>query len=469
MLALKPLQLALIGLVEDAASNQLAIHRFPGLRRLWAAWHVTQPGGPLTANNLMARLARALLDPGHIDTEGFVTKGRDLFSQAAGRIEDPALSRDIGGLLGNDLGQMRVQFNPKTYVVEPVYRDDNMHLWDLPDIPDDAMSLTVDSARGGEAGGGQSQDDAAGPRARDGGVDHDGKILATYPEWDATARLERPDWTTLRDTRPVLRPPQGDHGDQHLLRAQLARLVRSAAVGQRVRQAAVEDGDDLDLDLAIRSAIARRGRLPPDPRVYRARRPIGRDLSTLIILDISQSTAAIAAADLSVLDAQRVAVIALAEALEARGDRYALRAFASCGRDDVRLTRLKDFEEPLGSVVQERLAGLRSGLSTRIGAALRHAGAELAPLRTARKMVLVLTDGEPSDIDVADPRELVEDARRAVMALRLRGVDAFGVVIDPRNAGSAAAIFGRHNTMPVQRLEELPARLAGIYFRLAQR
>ena len=133
------------------------------------------------------------------------------------------------------------------------------------------------------------------------------------------------------------------------------------------------------------------------------------------------------------------------------------------------MTRLKDFDEPLGPIVFERLAGLSSGLSTRLGAALRHAGAELAPLRTTRKVVLVLTDGEPSDIDVTDPLELVEDARRAVLGLRLRGVDVFGVVMDPENAGSGTAIFGRHNTAPVRRIGDLPARLAGIYFRLAQR
>ena len=100
---------------------------------------------------------------------------------------------------------------------------------------------------------------------------------------------------------------------------------------------------------------------------------------------------------------------------------------------------------------------------------MRHAGAELMPLRTTRKLVLVLTDGEPSDIDVPDPAELTEDARRAVAGLRLRGIDVFGIVIDPAGVGHGAAIFGRHNIMPVRRLEELPARLAGIYFRLAQR
>jgi len=245
--------------------------------------------------------------------------------------------------------------------------------------------------------------------------------------------------------------------------------VRSSVVGQSVRQSRQEHGERLDLDAAVDAAVAQRAGVQPDPRVYRDRRPRGRDLATLIILDVSQSTAAIGAGGQSVLAAERLAVAALAAALTARGDQYAMRAFASAGRDDVRLTRLKDFDEPLTPAVTARLAGLSPGLSTRLGAALRHAGAELAPLRTSRKLVLVLTDGEPSDIDVAHPQELVEDARRAVLGLRLRGVDVFGIVMDPDDAGSGSAIFGRHNTMAVRRLEELPAKLAGVYFRLAQR
>ena len=472
VLSLKPLQLVLVGLIEDARVETLAIRRLPGLRRLWAGFHVARPDGVRTAANLMVRLSRGLLDPDYADTDGFVAKGRALFAAAADRLEQPAISRDIGGLLGNDLGQMRLPFNARTYVIEPAYRDDNMHLWLLPETPDDTLSMTIDTARGTdstESGQQQPGEGNRAPRARDAGMDERGSVLAQYPEWDAAARVERPDWTTLRDTLPALRPPPPEWAAEATMRAQVARLVRSAVVGQPVRQRLQEDGEQLDLDAVIRNAIAQRGGMRPDGRVYRDRRPRGRDLATLIILDVSQSTAAVGAEGRSVLATEKLAVAALASALQVRGDCFALRAFASAGRGDVRLTRLKDFDEKLTETVHARLAGLMPGLSTRLGAALRHVGAELMPLRTTRKLVLVLTDGEPSDIDVPHPDELTEDARRAVAGLRLRGIDVFGIVIDPAGVGQGAAIFGRHNIMPVRRLEELPARLAGIYFRLAQR
>src|SRR5581483_9589157 len=85
------------------------------------------------APTLLARLSHALFDPDYLDDDSFVSKGRAMFAAAKPRLADPAISREIGMLLGNDLGQMRVQFNAKTYVVEPVYRDDGLGLWDFGD------------------------------------------------------------------------------------------------------------------------------------------------------------------------------------------------------------------------------------------------------------------------------------------------------------------------------------------------
>src|SRR5262249_28502145 len=151
----------------------------------------------------------------------------------------------------------------------------------------------------------------------------------------------------------------------------------------------------------------------------------------------------VASTGTSVLDVERLAVAALGAALSPRAETFALLAFASAGRDDVRVTRVKDFAEPYDASARARLAGLTPGLSTRLGAALRHGGAELARVRTHRKLILVLTDGEPSDIDVADPRDLAEDARRATLTLKARGIDVFGITLDPSGVGSGALVFGR--------------------------
>jgi nitric oxide reductase activation protein len=117
-----------------------------------------------------------------------------------------------------------------------------------------------------------------------------------------------------------------------------------------------------------------------------------------------------------------------------------------------------------------RLAGLKPGLSTRLGAALRHATHVVGQTTSGRKLVIVLTDGEPSDVDVADPLDLVEDARRAAVGLHAAGIDTYGVVLGRTGIQAASRIFGRGKTMMVHRVEDdLPNRLSELYFRLARR
>jgi nitric oxide reductase activation protein len=224
------------------------------------------------------------------------------------------------------------------------------------------------------------------------------------------------------------------------------------------------DGMELDIDSVLDAEIARAAGDIQDDRLYRSSALRERDLATAVLVDVSESTRTGA-----VLDTERLAVALLGEAMARLGDPFALMAFASDGRERVRLTRVKDFSEPFAAGARARLAGLVPGLSTRLGAALRHAGAELAPVRNLRKLVLVLTDGEPSDIDVPDPLDLVEDSRRAVLGLRAKGIDAFAVVLGSGGAETAARMFGRSGYVALRRLEDLPARLSDLYFRLSRR
>jgi nitric oxide reductase NorD protein len=480
---LKPLQVALVTLIEDARIESLAMRQLPGLRKLWSPYHVATPGGVATAPTLLARLARALFDPSYDDDDSFVAKGRLMFEGRASRLDDPAISREVGMLLGNDLGQMRIQFNRKTYVVEPVYRDDGLGLWDFgEDAPasPETLDLAIDAARIEQREKPDQpsldtdvqRDEGTVGRARAVPPDQRGLLIAKYPEWDRAHGVERPEWTTVREV--AARP-----GDPRIieeavdaaegLRNRIDRLVRGVRVGRAIRLKRQLDGHDLDVDAMLDAGIALRMQHEPDPRIFRATRSTHRDLAVLLLLDISESTRDRLTCGASILDVERLAVAILAEAMAALGDPFGLLAFASNGRDDVEMTTVKAFDEVYDRACIGRLAALSSGLSTRLGTAIRHAGETISRINSFRKLVIVMTDGEPSDIDVADPLDLVEDARRAALGLRTRGIDGFGVVLGSGATNSAARVFGRGNTMLVPRVEDLPARLAELYFRLARR
>ena len=475
---LKPVQIALVSLIEDARVEQLAIARFPGLRRFWLPFHLAEASGVLTAPALMARLARALLDPTFFDPHDWVNKGRDLFFVERARWTDPAISRSIGGLLGNDFGQMRVQFNPRTYVVEPAYRDDNQGLWDFPTTAgamgetlyesvrfEQSKSLEADRER---EGGGNGTANFARLVPEDAEV---GIPVARYPEWDYMINRERGDWTTVVEYNPT--DGRAEQIEEILERYpetayRIAALIRAAKVSRPVRMRRQREGDRLDIEATITAAIDLRAGLTPSPNIYARLERRWRDLSVLLLIDASQSTNDIVkSADRSVLELERDASSLIAHAMDGMGDPFAIHAFCSDTREDVHYYRVKDFDTVWGTIAKRRLAGVTGRFSTRMGAALRHAGRCLVSRQSYRKLLLLISDGEPSDVDIADRRYLVEDARRAVLSLRHQGIDVFCVGLDAGGDSYLSRIFGRSNVIQLDRIERLPEKLPLLYFRLA--
>ena len=485
--SLKPVQVTLISLIEDARVEHLAMREFPGLRQLWLPFHVAQPSGALTAPSLLARLSRALIDPEFEDVDGWIRKGRQLFFAREDQWEDPGISREIGGLLGNDLGQMRVQFNPQTFVVEPPYRDDNMGLWDFEDqesAENEEAELLFESVRIEQ----QEEDDESPPdREREEhepcedeevnratvstqAYEEEGIPVARYPEYDYLTGRERSEWATIVEYPPAPGPAGRIDRileEQHELVARITSLIRSARVSRPQRVRHQLEGENLDVDACIQAVISRRLGETPDPRIYATHRRWHRDLSVLVLLDISESTKDRVRGSLaSVLDMERQATALLAHAMAELGDPFAIACFCSNRRDDVHYYRIKDFGTPYDAVARSYLAGLEGGLSTRIGTAIRHAGADLRQQLTHRRLLLIVTDGEPSDIDVSDRKYLVEDARKAVNSLAADGIDTFCVGLDSGGDSYLTRIFGRRNVVQIDRLERLPERLPMLYLRL---
>jgi nitric oxide reductase NorD protein len=480
---LRPLQLTLVGVIEDARVERLAIARYPGLRRWWLPFHRTGPESAGTATALIARLARALLDPGYVDRDGWVTKGRTLFEDAFRRTEgaDATLSRHLGNLLGNDLGQMRIQFNAKTYAPEAVYRDDNSLLWDLPPTPIAPVSGDVAPERSvapqESEGAGEVPPDQATPPQRTADTPGDTPTTAAahdeelptrvvsvhrYPEWDYVIRRYRGNWCSVEslhlDAAALDLPVPDDHASSvRRIRAML-NSTRERTVSGRTREF---EGDLLDLDACIAGRIdAMRGERDRF-KGFVAPRLQARGVPLAVLLDLSASNAFDGRID-TVLDVARI----LGQALSA-GDRpYAMYGFHSDGRHRVRFHLFKDFDEVWSASTAACLARIRPGLSTRFGAALRHAGARLsheaARMGLFKASLLTVSDGMPFDIDVFDPRYLREDTRRALNELAVRGIECGCLALDPRTLEDAKALFGRRRVAPLNDLRGLPSALAAL-------
>ncbi|RUU67523.1 VWA domain-containing protein, partial [Mesorhizobium sp. M2C.T.Ca.TU.009.01.2.1] len=475
-----PAQIALVSLIEDARVEQLAIRELPGLARLFLPFHTVQPSSAVTAPALFARLARALADPSYEDPNPWIAKAREAFLR-----EDPhdqQLSRRIGNLLGNDLGQMRIQFDPRNYVVQPPYRDDNLGLWDFGDDDSQAADAeqVLSSARIRQEENDERPDRVEQESRPDGEAGRvqmeplrmEGVLAARYAEYDYVTGREQPDWVSVKEYPANAAPAEqvarlrDERGD---LAGRVTALIRSARVSRAERLRRQSEGEFLDIDACIDAAIARRIGETPSPRIHGRYERRSRDLSVLLLLDVSQSTNdRVANGRRTVLDIERQAAALLSQAMSGLDDPFAIAAFCSDRREDVRYTRIKDFSQPYDSLVEARLAGLQGSFSTRLGAAIRHAGADLATQRSYRRLLLVVSDGEPSDIDVEDRRYLVEDARKAVQGLSRLGVNTFCVGLDSNAESYLGRIFGQKNAFSIATIDRLTDLLPKLYLALGR-
>ncbi|MCR6502905.1 VWA domain-containing protein [Shinella sp. CPCC 101442] len=476
---LKPLQIALVSLIEDARVERLAAQQMPGLASLWRRFHVARPEGPPVAIALMARLSRALADPDYIDPHGWVEKGRTLFAEAVSEeIGEQQFSRRIGGLLGNDIGQMRLQFDAKTYVVQPAYRDDNMGIWDFG--PDDSQApVEIEAMLEGARIEQQAGDDGRREQGEDGETatgrltearDDGDRVVARYPEYDHVTGRYRPEWCHVREMPgqtgsaamvTTLSEVRSDLVDR------LAALIKASRISRQQRVRGRTEGEFLDMDASIAAMIARRAGEVPDTRVYGRYERRSRDMSVLVLIDSSRSTTErVRGSQSSVLDMERLSTALLARAMTNAGDPFAIAAFCSNGREDVRYQRIKDFNHAFDRLALARLAGITGEYSTRLGTVIRHAGNDLRRQRSHRRLLLIVTDGEPSDVDVDDRRYLVEDARMAVHELGRSGIDTFCVALDSEADSYAQRIFGSRGVALIDSIDRLDKFLPAVYLRL---
>jgi hypothetical protein len=492
--SLNPLQMAVISVIEDARVETLSIRAFPGLKNVWARLHTVQADQANSAGDYLNRLARALLDSDFEDKDPWIAQGRALFAQAAERMTDNTISWEIGVALAHGLLEKRIGFNPRTDLLSAPYRDDNRYFWEFEEFDfnksQSAGFETVKQIRRHVSVtefANEIDCETAGDDAQeiwimseeffpyeDNGVSYnesEGKEPMSepyhYAEWDYQIQLERPAWATVLEKRSKageLQVIDQISADNKQIASRLKFLLDAMQPQgvQRIRK--LEDGDEIDINAAISSMIDFRMGIQPDPRIMmRSVRKV-RDISVLVLLDLSESTnEKVLGHDQSVLDLTRQATVLLSDAINKIGDPFAIHGFCSDGRHDVEYYRFKDFEQPYNELPKSRLAGMTGQLSTRMGAAIRHATHYLNNQRTSKKLLMVITDGEPADVDVRDPQYLRYDAKKSVEDAARNGIATFCMTLDPRADQYVSRIFGAKNYMIVDQIARLPEKLSLLY------
>jgi nitric oxide reductase activation protein len=257
--------------------------------------------------------------------------------------------------------------------------------------------------------------------------------------------------------------------DKHAaLAKRLKKMLDLLKPQNKVRIRYQEEGSELDLDVALRALIDYKSGSSPDPRINMSHRNDGRNIAVMVLLDLSQSLNEKAAGcDQTILQLSQEAVSVLGWAVNKLGDPFAIAGFHSNTRHDVRYLHIKGFSEQWDDTVKSRLAAMEASYSTRMGAAMRHAAHYLDKQQADKKLLLILTDGEPADIDSKDGRVLIEDARHAVQELDQQGIYSYCINLDPKADEYVADIFGRQYTI-IDKVESLPEKLPELFIALTK-
>ena len=514
---LNPRQHLLIGLMEDSRVEALACRQCPGLRKLWLsqhgvsqlglsqhglAQHGTAPADSLAFVDLIRRLSRCLLDPGAMDTNTWIEKGVALFQQQLSKLTEARIALDIGLRLAHDLGQMRITMNQHSPVYSARYRDDNRHLWQDnqtmqgDEVSTAALAMPRDRAFLVETGHGRSLELALTPRpganrsrSYSSGsyvVDDPDQprleyrraprqttpVSRHYPEWHYQLELLRQHWCTLRETVPTRQHSERARhilSEHQILLSRLHRIAQSLRLNRRQRLARQLDGDDLDLNAAILTLLNHRAGRAPDYRVYQSVRPFqDHALASLLLLDLSESGNDPVSNSQTVLDLARTATLILTQVMDAIDEPFAVHGFHSSGRHDIRYYCFKDFSERVDDRIRGRIAAAEAAYSTRLGTAVRHASAHLHAQAQPHKLLVLITDGAPADIDSHDPGYLAADARDAVQAARRAGIQVFCLSLDPDADRYVARLFGQRHYRVLDHVERLPTVLPAMFFSLSR-
>jgi hypothetical protein len=428
---LKPVQLALYGVLEDARVEYLACEELPGLRALWATFHSGEnalEGYGFEA--LLARLSRVLLDNSYEDPHAWVQKVKKYFYNYTNNGEFPTLAlrdqkdlRELVSILGNDIGQMRLPFNSSGYLVHPLYRDDNSHLWIADsDLEQSISPLEVNHSPLSEFEDPTNSNDlepalslSAPPNEEPSSF---GLNKISYAEWDYRIGRYRLDWCTVFEGFEVVKKgsmslPQTTETSRLRKDDLWLKWLNRKSIDLSLSRKREIEGDDFHIEGLIASYQALRAQEAPDPMIYKRLKRNENDSCILLLVDLSISTGD------GLLKSYCAQALNCATSLDRQGHRSAIWGFRSWGRSQIDIVWLKLWSElAISPIVSERIGGVQCGGSTRLGAVMRHGVRQVCAYSKASNKthaeIILMSDLQAHDIDVFDRKYLNMDLQKAI-------------------------------------------------------
>ena len=223
------------------------------------------------------------------------------------------------------------------------------------------------------------------------------------------------------------------------------------------------EGDAFDYRALLDFVLDKKAGKIPSDRLYIKHIKQTRDVTALLLVDLSRSTAnAVYNSKATILEVEKEAIVLFCEALQVVGDEFAVAGFSSTGRLGVDYFRIKDFGENINDAVKQRINALSPKRNTRIGAAIRHAACQLEAAPSKVRLLIVLSDGFPNDVDYKH-QYAIEDTRKSIQEARSKDIFTHAITVNFAGDPNLDDLYGNVHYNVISDVRELPDKLLRIY------
>ncbi|MCC6543293.1 MAG: VWA domain-containing protein [Nitrospirae bacterium] len=297
----------------------------------------------------------------------------------------------------------------------------------------------------------------------------DTKKVFLYPEWDYRKGTYIKDASRLSE---FIAAGAGAEAVDAILRDKKGVIKEVTLKFEAITPAATLksrqlDGDFIDFNAAVEAFSDYEAGITPSDRLYATYTRNERDISVLFLVDLSMSTDGWVG-DHRIIDHEKEALVILCEAMSKLRDRHAIYGFSGKTTRNCRYYHIKGFNETYGNTVRERIGSLIPYHYTRMGPAIRHATSKLQKETSRVRLLFLLSDGKPNDLDAYEGRYGLEDTRMAIKEAEREGIIPFCLTVDSNAREYLPGLFGKGNYVVVSGADKLTKRLPDLYARIIQ-
>jgi nitric oxide reductase NorD protein len=295
--------------------------------------------------------------------------------------------------------------------------------------------------------------------------------VISLPEWDWRREQLLPNYCRLQILKTI-ETAQTSNSDtplrwyNALIEKQDGVLLQwkhrlESLVNQRSWKDRQWEGSDISIDAYVRYLSDCCHGHQGDARLYLRSVRSSREFSTFVLLDQSLSTDSWVM-NRRVLDVELESIALMSFLLRELDEPFAVGGTYSHTRHHCSLNIYKDFSDPWDSFLIQAPKIEPTGY-TRLGPSIRHATDLLVEEGGRQKLLILLTDGKPTDYDRYEGRYGIEDIRHANLEAKQKGVQVRALAVESVAKDYFPHLFGKKEYQIIQDPTKLPEALFKIF------